>query len=152
MTGIALDTNLLLLFVIGSAIGDAVGKRLKSYTQDDWVVLRSYLEQADRLISTPNVWTEVSNICTFGVKGDWEHRIRENLILSIHGAIEIIRPSCDVTDDPEFAHLGLTDCVWLAVLNDEDDIVLLTDDVPLYNVALSRGLNVKNFTHLRELD
>ena len=152
MTGMALDTNLLMLFVIGNAIGDVVGKRLKKYTQDDWIVLRSYLERADRLISTPNVWTEVSNICTFGVRGDWEHRIRANLIVSIHGAIEIVRPSCEVIADPDFARLGLTDCVWLSVLNDEDDMVLLTDDIPLYNVALSGVLNVQNFTHLRDFD
>ena len=67
MTAIALDTNLLLLLVVGSAVGDVVGKRLKSYTREDWVILQKYLEQSDQLIATPNVWTEVSNICTFAI-------------------------------------------------------------------------------------
>ncbi len=152
MTTIGLDTNLLLLLIIGNAIDDVVGKRLKSYTRDDWNALRTYVESADRLISTPNVWTEVSNICTFGVHGDWHRQIHESLVVAIRGSVEISHASCEVTADPVFLQLGLTDCVWLSVLNDEDDVVLLTDDISLYNIALSRGFKAKNFTHLRDLD
>ena len=151
MTAIALDTNLLLLLIVGTAIGDVVGKRLKSYSRQDWDSLQSYLVDADQLISTPNVWTEVSNICTYGIHKDWHRKVHETLASTINGAVEIVRASRVVAANPEFSRLGLTDCVWLSVLDDNRDTVLLTDDLPLYHFALSHGFKVKNFNHLRDL-
>ena len=152
MNAIALDTNLLLLLIVGTAIGDVVGKRLKSYTPQDWDDLQRYLVDADRLIAMPNVWTEVSNICTYGIHKDWHRKVHETLVSTIDRAVEIVCPSCEVAAHPEFSRLGLTDCAWLSVLNDNRDLVLLTDDFPLYNFALSQGFKAKNFNHLRNLD
>lgn len=150
MSAVALDTNLLLLLVIGTATGDAAGKRLKNFTSEDFQLLCDCFSDGDRLVVTPNVWTEVSNMWGFGIEADWRPRIAAQLADMIRGSIEIVRPSRDVIDDPDFARLGLTDCVWLNVLDQE--MTLLTDDLALYQIALSRGLRAVNFTHLRSLD
>lgn len=152
MTAIALDTNVLLLLIVGTAIGDVVGKRLKQYTRQDWDILQGYLVDTDRMIATPNVWTEVSNICTFGIHKDWHRKVRETLATTIGGAVEVVCASREVAANPEFARLGLTDCAWLSVLSDNKELVLLTDDFPLYHFALSQGFKVENFNHLRRLD
>ena len=148
MTAIALDTNLLLLLVIGRATGEAAGKRLKGYDDADLDILEKCLTGCDRIVVTPNVWTEISNICGFGIEGTWLAQIQDNIVQTIHASMEIGRPSSEVTADPEFGRLGLTDCVWLAVLDAET--TLLTDDLALCNTALSRGLKAVNFNHLRD--
>jgi hypothetical protein len=150
MTAVALDTNLLLLFVVGEATGRVTGKRLKAYTDDDLNVLQTCLQGVDRLVATPNVWTEVSNIWKFGIDGDFRREIQEFLTDLIRNTLELTTPSRDVIDDPDFDRLGLTDCVWLAVLDQQT--TLLTGDVALCDAALSRGLRAINFTHLRNFD
>lgn len=148
MTAVALDTNILLLLLVARATGRVLGKRLKAFTDDDIAILDGCLSSSDRLVTTPNVWTEVSNIWPWGIEGDGRGAVFSNLIETIKGSIELVQASKDVLDDPEFGRLGLTDCVWLAVLDPET--TLLTDDLALYNIALSRGLKVVNFTHLRD--
>ena len=104
----------------------------------------------DRILSTPNVWTEVSNIWDFGITGEWRNTIPDVMRALISNSVEIAKPSRDVIEDPDFWRLGLADCVWLSVL--DRDTILLTDDVPLHDIALSRGLSATNFTRLRNFD
>jgi hypothetical protein len=150
MTAVALDTNLLLLFIVGEATGRVAGKRLKAYTDDDLEVLRSCLRGVERLVATPNVWTEVSNIWDFGIEGEFRREIQQFLTDLIRNSLEIAVPSKDVIDDPDFERLGLTDCIWLSVL--DRGTTLVTGDVALCDAALSRGLKAVNFTHLRNFD
>ena len=150
MKAIALDTNLLALYVVGSATGRAMGKRLKGYTDDDIPVLLDCIARDDRVITTPNVWTEFFNIWDWGIDDPLRSEVLQASIAMAKQSIELVRPSRDVVDDPELDRLGLSDCVWLAVL--DQDTTLLTDDIALYNIALSRGLTAVNFTHLRQLD
>jgi tRNA G37 N-methylase TrmD len=150
MSGIALDTNLLLLLVVGQATGGAAGKRLKNFTDEDFVLLCDCIEGHDRLVATSNVWTEVSNIWDFGMEAGWRRSVATTLAETIKAAVEIILASQDVVDDPEFQRLGVADCVWLKVL--DQNTTLLTDDVVLCNVAMSRGLRAVNFTHLRDFE
>ena len=148
MTAIALDTNILLLLLVARATGQVVGKRLKAFTNDDIAILNDCLSRHDRLVTTPNVWTEISNTWSWGIEGDWRDAVFATFVDAIEGSVELVRASKDVLEDPEFGRLGLTDCVWLAVLDAET--TLITDDLALYNIALSRGLTAVNFTHLRE--
>ena len=150
MTAIALDTNLLLLLIVGQATGQVAGKRLKAFSDDDFVVLEDRVSKHDRLISTPNVWTELSNTWDWGLDGRWRDDVLERMLLSITNTLEIMRPSKEVISDPEFSRLGLADCVWLAVL--DPSMTLLTDDVALCNIATSRGHNAVNFTNLRNFE
>lgn len=150
MTAIALDTNLLALFLIGGTTGRVVGKRLKAYTDDDLAVLRDCIAAHDRLVTTPNAWTEFFNIWDWGIEEPLRSELLYGSIAVVKQTIEIVRASRDVVDDPDFGRLGLADCVWLAVLNRET--TLLTDDVALFNVALSRGFRAVNFTQLRQFD
>ena len=71
MSAVALDTNLMLLLVVGTATGRTIGKRLKNFSDEDFVVLQTCLDGVDKLIATPHVWTEVSNIWNFGIEGHW---------------------------------------------------------------------------------
>ena len=148
MTALALDTNILLLWIVGAATGRVLGKRLKSYCDDDLTILRSCIEGHDRLIVTPNVWTEVSNVWHWGIEGSARRTIQQTLLGAIPSSLEISKPSREVAADPDFGRLDLADCAWLAVL--DQDMTLLTDDVALCDTAVSRGFEAVNFTRLRD--
>ena len=150
MSRIALDTNLLLLYVFGVATGGPRGKRLDRYRREDFNLLKTVVSNYDNILSTPNVWTEVSNIWDFGVGDRWRRDVPAVMSRLISKHVEIAIPSKEVVDDPDFGRLGLADCVWLAVL--DADTLLLTDDLALHAIALSRGLRTTNFTHLRNFD
>ena len=150
MTAAALDTNVLLLLLVGQSTGRVVGKRLKNYTDEDFEVLTKWIGTYDQLVTTPNVWSEVSNIWSWGIDRNLRRHVARAVAETIRKSVEIIRPSIDIVGDEEFERLGLTDCVWLNVL--DDTMVLLTDELPLYQVALSRGKRAQNFTHLRNFD
>lgn len=150
MKAVALDTNLLLLLIIGRAAGRVVGRRLKVYRDEDLALLESCLAPFDRLIATPNAWTEFYNVWDWGIDGN----LRADVLLAsmemVRESVELTCASSTVIADEEFGRLGLADCTWLAVLDRET--TLLTDDLVLCNVALSRGFKAVNFTELRNFD
>lgn len=60
-----IDTNLLLLFVIGSVDnGHFIGasKRLDAFSYDDYRLLNEYIGKFDNFATTPYILTEVSNL------------------------------------------------------------------------------------------
>ena len=150
MTRVALDTNLLLLFVVGRATGRVLGSRLKSYSLEDYKLLASQIEPYERIVTTPHVLTELTNIYDRGIDGDLRRLVGEVIGDVIATATECFRPSRSIAVDPEFKRLGLADCAWLLLL--ESDTDLLTDDLVLYNVARSRGHAAINFTNLRDFN
>lgn len=127
-----------------------MGKRLKAYTDEDVKVLNDCLVSYDRFVTTPNVWTEFYNIWDWGISEPSRSEVLYTSIAWAKQSVELVKPSRDVVEDPELERLGLCDCVWLVVLDQQT--TLLTDDLALCNIALSRGLAAVNFTQLRNLD
>ncbi|MBU1753132.1 hypothetical protein KKG56_04655, partial [bacterium] len=62
--GIVVDANLLLVYFLGSFNPQLIlqYKRTKIYTLEDFYVLCQFIKYFDRLITTPNILTEVSNL------------------------------------------------------------------------------------------
>ena len=58
-----LDTNVLLLFLVGILRPDRIGgKRLENFTTDDFLRLVKWANEVPRHISLPNILTETSNL------------------------------------------------------------------------------------------
>ena len=64
MEGYFLDTNLLVLLVVGSASREVISRhrRLRDYYAEDYDILCEFLENAKTLYVTPNTLTETSNL------------------------------------------------------------------------------------------
>jgi hypothetical protein len=62
--GVVLDTNLLVLLVVGLASPDyiPVHKRLSAYARSDFALLLRLLSGTSRLMVTPNTLTETMNL------------------------------------------------------------------------------------------
>jgi hypothetical protein len=147
---VLIDTNLLVLLVVGTASEDFVErhKRTKAYTGEDYRLLRSLLLDADGLLFTPNVLTETSNLIRQFAEPGKQHvlNVFRDFIEQIE---EVVVKSLDAAKRAEFRYLGLTDVALLSI--DRTDVTLLTDDFDLYQASLSAGQAPINFSHQREI-
>jgi hypothetical protein len=146
---VLLDTNLLVLLVVGNASRAYVRshKRLGAYDERSYDILVRLLSGADALVVTPNILTETSNL--LGRKDDEAGlRIVATFRAFIGLATEAVAASEKAAQRAEFARLGLADAAALDVLDDRT--ILLTDDFPLYDAATRAGRQAQLFAHHRE--
>lgn len=146
---VSIDTNLLVLFVVGATSKAYIKKhkRCGSFDVDDFNLLTGLLEFPRDLILTPNTLTETSNlirqigdpICT---------EICLFFRAFIQGGRECFVTSSKASARDEFIRLGLTDAALLEVAS--DDVVLVTTDLDLHVAASKAGYATLNFNHLRE--
>ena len=147
-----IDTNLLLLFVVGSSEPSLIErhKRTCQFTVEDYELLRRVLSQFRSLVTTPNVLTEVSNLVD--QSGAHDPQPLQEFLAAIVGKLEeqyvASRDGCGME---EFRRLGLADSTIIRLAQDKGDLAVLTDDIHLYLALQRRGLETVNFNHLREM-
>ena len=152
IAGVFIDTNLLLLLVVGST-GKAIipkHKRLKGYTEEDYETLLDLLDLFRQVLVTPQTLAETSNL--LAQHGNPEKALLfEQLRFLIHECEEVTVAGIVASNNSAFARLGLTDAALLEVVAPETP--LLTVDGGLYWQALENGADTAvNFTEFRELD
>jgi hypothetical protein len=145
-----LDSNLLLLYLVGSFSRGLVisHKRTRDYTLDDFDLIRAIISDQKTLVTTPSVVTEVSNLIRHideptGVK-----------LMGFLGSVcqkieERYTESAVLARSDSFDRLGLTDSALLDL--SEKGLLLLTSDLHLYLTAQRIGCRVINFNHIRSL-
>ena len=150
-SSVALDSNLLLLYIVGCASRDYIAKhkRLKAYSTEDFESLIKELSAASSVKVTPNTLTETSNLIDH-IAEPARGLIYETFesFLALPESDEQYVPSKHAAAAPELPRLGLTDCVLLRLC--ADGVPLLTADLPLYLAAVARGAAATNFNHLRD--
>src|SRR5882672_2097419 len=64
--GLLIDSNLLLLYILGNTNKQRIPefKRTQMYTIQDFELLQLLVERFSRVVTTPNVLTEISNLAT----------------------------------------------------------------------------------------
>jgi predicted nucleic acid-binding protein len=146
--GLFVDTNLLVLFTIGSVNRDRIEqfKRTRKYTKTDYDLLLRVLGKFKTLYTVAHVMAEVSNLT------DLSGSERQQALYVLREALSVLNeaemPSTRAADDLLYEGHGLVDAAIAAVARDYHCAVL-TDDLDLY-LSLSRDkVKVLNFTHLR---
>lgn len=149
MKGVALDTNLLVLLLVGRAAPGLISihKRLRAFDAEDFSLLVRVLGAANHLVIIPQCVAEVSNLAVQGV----DDPLRSEILLGLKGlvgsAIERDIASGFAVAQEEYMRLGVTDAAWLAAL--DQNAKLVTADVELYLAALRRGHDAVRFSELR---
>lgn len=149
-TAIVLDTNLLVLLVVGLASPDYVlqHKRLRAYSQSDFTLLKELISAAPVIIVTPNTLTEASNLLR-----QIPEPARTHIALTFRAILELTEEhyveSRQAAERKEFVRLGLTDAVLLNTTAEAH--VLLTADLDLYLAAVNDGRSAVNFNHYRAM-
>ena len=146
-----LDTNLLILYIVGSIDPKLIGrhKRTNQFIPEDYRVLKELLRRFPRIVTTPNILTEVSNLLDQTV--DRTARALQSILAALIEAQafdERYVRSLDAITIQEFPRLGMADSsvIFLA----QEKHLVVTEDIHLYLALSHRGVETLNFNHVRE--
>jgi hypothetical protein len=148
MRSLVLDTNLLVLLVVGTFDRRLIAKhkRTRKFTQEDFDKLLGVIAGYSQIIVTPNVLTETSNLLQ-QTDNTTSRRLLNALRQMLSRLNERFVASIDAAAAPHFLFLGIADS---AVLHAPPaGSVLLTDDLALYLQAARSGHTAFNFTYLQ---
>ncbi|MGA2114732.1 MAG: PIN domain-containing protein [Bryobacteraceae bacterium] len=147
--GLLVDTNLLVLLVVGSVNRDRIEtfKRTSQYSKADHDLVIRVLGRFRKICTVAHVLAEVSNLTD--LTGAEKVRARNVLRETISLLDEVEMPSARAAEDRLHQDLGLTDAAIGSVARAHNCSVL-TDDLALYLQLTHDGVNAHNFTYLRE--
>jgi hypothetical protein len=147
-SGILVDTNILVLAVVGSANRDLIArfKRTQQFLPEDFDTLIALLERFRVHITTPCILAEVSNLIG-QLPGDAKERGLRVLAEMIGNFQESYKVSKKLAKAEAFVRLGLTDT---SIVESAHKRLVLTDDLDLARFLGNQRLNVINFNHIRE--
>jgi hypothetical protein len=151
MTGvIVIDTNLLVLLVVGSASESYISmhKRLQHhYTIDDFRLLGLIISQFSDIILVPHILAEASNLLRHIDKPARTH-VQRKFRTIIETVIELPVASAYGASREEFEELGITDAMILHLCEMQINGIsttLITADSILANRAYSLGHSVIDY-------
>ena len=150
--GILVDTSLLLLIYVGLHDPAQIERfnRTKEFTRKDFEYVRSFVDQFERVIVTPHIFTEVSNFL-----GQLSGRTKDECfaLLAQHVALATTcehSPSAESLADKEaFIRFGITDTSIVEVA--AEPYLVLTTDYKLNGYLVSKGLASLNYHNFRPL-
>jgi len=146
--GVLVDTNVLLLLFVGSFDRRLIAsfKRTKTFTGDDYDLLIRFLACFRRIVTTPNILSEVNSL-----SGQIGEPRRTEYFLDFARRIpfldEYYLTSSGIAALGFFPRLGLTDSGILQLA--KENYLVLTDDLKLRHYLASANIDSINFEHLR---
>jgi len=146
--GILVDTNILLLYCVGTLDPELIGtfKRTNTFAVEDFDFLVKFQSLFVKVVTTPNILTEVNSL-----GAQLGEPAKRNWFRQFAGHIEVFdeRPviSREVAEQEQFPRFGLTDLGILKIATRR--FLVLTDDFRLSQFLAAKGIDVVNFNHLR---
>lgn len=148
--GLLIDTNILLLYFVGSFDPNRIlsFKNTKQFTVEDYRTLLLLLNTFEKIVTTPNILTEVSNF--LNQLGEPARSLCFQTSAEKIGLMEehYIDSQGLVTQEEYIKH-GLTDTGIISL--SKSSYLILTDDFKLSQHLQKRGLDAINFNHIRVL-
>lgn len=147
MRALLLDTNVLLLYLIGNADASRVGgKRLQDFDLQDLERLNRFVTKRTRFVTLPNILTETSNLIGSGKQ---ELMVGGSLLLAhfCSQVDEVYVESADAAALPLYQRLGLTDAAIWKMSNSA--VKVLTCDNELHGLLIAKRIDVVNLRHFR---
>lgn len=148
--GVLVDSNLLLLYFVGLYDPERIGTFKRTYsrgfTVDDFDLLVKLLTHFSRVVTTPNILTEVSNLSN-QLRGDEKaiyYSVFANRAVLLSERYTESKQTCALV---QFKQFGLTDTGIVGLAKGK--YLVLTDDAPLVNCLQNLGTDVINFNHLK---
>jgi hypothetical protein len=143
---IVVDTNLLVLFLVGTTDPSYIEKHLRlypTYNARHFELLRWRLTSAPKIICTAHILTEASNLAR-----QIAEPMRSEIMATFKRFIELADErhvrSSQASEQPFFLRLGLTDAAILSL--NQDQVQVLTVDHDLHIASLDRGFDCINLT------
>lgn len=138
---IAIDTNTLLLLIIGQVDLRQLEKhkRISMFDRDDYEILLMEIRSFDNLLIIPNVWTEVDNLLN-GFSGDLFYKYITIFKTISEKSTEKYLATNDLEIEDFWLRLGVTDLILLKVAKECE--MLITIDSKLSDIATANGIKV----------
>lgn len=147
---VVLDTTVLLLYLTGLTDQDAIKKfkRTRQFSRKDFQLLTEILEPFRKIVTTPNVLTETSNL-TNHAPDYLRKELRAVMGHLIPSLSERYVPSDRLHGRDAFVRLGLTDvAITDLAVSQEPEVLVLTTDPGLYEYVTDHDTPAVNFTHV----
>ncbi len=146
--GVVIDTNILLLHVVGSFDPTKISefKITRGYDAQDYNTLIVFLRKFKGIVTTQCILTEASNHL-----GKLSDPLRRQVFESYSRQIQLLHepssPSAVLAGEAVFPRFGLTD---VSILHEaRGKYLVLTDDLPLFGYLDKVGVDALNFNYLR---
>jgi hypothetical protein len=145
--GILVDTNLLLLYIVGSIDIESIRnfKRTAKYNTDDFDIVCTLIEIFDKkIVTTPHILSQVSDLLGYN------DALRGGLKLLIDRFVsrEVFVESCVLVQNPEYSTFGIADAAIIDLA--KRSCLVLTDDNPLFGYLRNVRSDVINLNEFRE--
>jgi hypothetical protein len=147
--GILIDTNILLLWCVGTTNKSRISKfkRTEQFVPEDYDTLIGIFQYfSNKIITTPNILTEVNSLVN--QIGEPERaRCLQVLAQGIPQLSEFYIASATAAKIDKFAKFGLTDCGIIHLAREQ--YLVLTDDLRLAHYLQNIGIDAVNFNNIR---
>ncbi|ASW82976.1 hypothetical protein EAY42_22570 [Vibrio anguillarum] len=149
--GVMLDTNLLVMYLIGVYDKELVPqfKRTEKYSVDDFEFLEFYVGQFDKLIVTPHVLAETWNF----IEKIPKHQF-DDFLSKVVPHIEVFEEEYvnkkTLLSSKGFSYIGITDMAVIQAAKSKKCFVI-TDDLRAYTHFFENGVETININHLRTI-
>ena len=120
---VVIDTNLLLVYLVGCIDPQMINRFKKTnsrYCAEDFDILENIVCKFNKFTTTPNILTEVSNLGG-QLKNDVKKQFFILLAQFIQNTPEKYIRSSEISKDPYFIKLGITDRGILLIITDLGD-------------------------------
>src|SRR5215203_5591640 len=141
--GLLIDTNILLLFIVGSIDISAIRdfKRTANFSENDFEKVSRFIDYFELKITTPHILTEASDFI------DNRQTLQAVLRAYIENSKEVFLVSLDLSKKETFLMFGLADTS--VAYNGKDKYLILTDDRPLYGFLINSKIDAVNLDQIR---
>jgi hypothetical protein len=141
--GLLVDTNLLLLYIVGSfdilLIRDF--KRTANFSENDFELVSKFIDYFERRITTPHALTETSDFI------DNRQDLQYGLKWYIENSQEVFLESLELSKKETFLKFGLADTS--ITYTAKDNYLIFTDDRPLYGFLINSQIDAVNLDQIR---
>jgi hypothetical protein len=142
MRDVIIDTNIFILFLAGQINENKIKNYTRNslYTKEDYYLLINILSNYDRIITSPNILTEVDNILN-RITGEDKYKYLLLVKTIYKQTIEKYIRTETISQNWYFDTLGITDTAILMMAKESE--LLISGDSSLCDYA--KSLNIKTF-------
>jgi hypothetical protein len=148
--GLLVDSNLLLLYFVGAydpaRISTFKGTYSRGFNENDFNLLAKVITQFEKIVTTPNILTEVSNLSN-QLRSDEKRSYYGDFARQTRLLYEHYTASKEISVLRHFADFGLTDSGIIKLA--KGNFLVLTDDFKLAGYLQNEGIDAINFNHVR---
>lgn len=149
--GIILDTNLLLLYLIGLFNPALIQKfkRTDKYSNEDFVITGNFVSKFNHVIITPHILAELSSLSK-DLPDTYLYSYFEVVIKTLSPYTERNISKDIIFQNPLLSRIGVTD-VAIHQLSSDTAYLVFTDDMRLTSFLQNSGVDVINLNHIRTI-